>query len=63
MGVLNVVMFSPEDLKIIKESPVYRRKFLDIELCKFSKKYYYSLVQYNKVLTARNIILKKMEQR
>lgn len=59
MGVLNVVMFSPEDLKIIKESPVYRRKFLDIELCKFSKKYYYGLVQYNKVLTARNIILKK----
>lgn len=58
MGVLNVVMFSPEDLKIIKESPVYRRKFLDIELCKFSKNYYYSLVQYNKVLSSRNIILK-----
>ncbi|WP_368489259.1 DNA replication/repair protein RecF [Clostridium sp. BJN0013] len=62
MGVLNVVMFSPEDLKIIKESPVYRRKFLDIELCKFSKKYYYSLVQYNKVLSQRNIILKNWDK-
>ncbi|WP_294184966.1 DNA replication/repair protein RecF [uncultured Clostridium sp.] len=58
MGIFNVVMFSPEDLKIIKESPVYRRKFLDIELCKFSKKYYFSLVQYNKVLNERNALLK-----
>ncbi|CAB1255615.1 DNA replication/repair protein RecF [Clostridium sp. MT-14] len=59
MGVFNVVMFSPEDLKIVKESPIYRRKFLDIELCKFSKKYYYNLVQYNKVLNERNALLKK----
>ena len=53
-----MVMFSPEDLKIVKESPSFRRKFLDIELCKLSKKYYYNLVQYNKVLNERNIILK-----
>jgi DNA replication and repair protein RecF len=52
-------MFSPEDLKIVKESPLYRRKFLDIELCKLSKKYYFNLVQYNKALNERNIILKK----
>ncbi|NMM62028.1 DNA replication/repair protein RecF [Clostridium sp. P21] len=59
MGVFNVVMFSPEDLKIVKESPSYRRKFLDMELCKLSKKYYFNLVQYNKVLNERNVILKK----
>ncbi|MHC6178272.1 DNA replication/repair protein RecF [Clostridium sp. JNZ X4-2] len=59
MGVFNVVMFSPEDLKIVKESPVFRRKFLDIELCKFSKKYYFNLVQYNKTLNERNTLLKK----
>ncbi len=59
MGVFNVVMFSPEDLKIIKESPSYRRKFLDMELCKLDKKYYFNLVQYNKVLNERNTILKK----
>ncbi|AYD39050.1 DNA replication/repair protein RecF [Clostridium fermenticellae] len=58
MGVLNVVMFSPDDLKIVKESPSYRRKFLDIELCKLSKRYYFNLQQYNKVLAQRNIILK-----
>lgn len=58
MGVFQVVMFSPEDLKIVKESPSYRRKFLNIELCKLDKKYYYSLVQYSKVLNERNIILR-----
>ncbi|WP_446898171.1 DNA replication/repair protein RecF [Clostridium sp. LBM24168] len=59
MGVFNVVMFSPEDLKIIKDSPIFRRKFLDMELCKLSKKYYFNLIRYNKVLSERNILLKK----
>lgn len=59
IGIFNVVLFSPEDLKIVKESPSHRRKFLDIELCKLNPRYYYSLVQYNKVLNERNTILKK----
>lgn len=59
IGTFNVVMFSPEDLKIVKESPLYRRKFLDIELSKLNKKYYYSLVRYNKVLNERNAILRR----
>ncbi|MGE5627107.1 MAG: DNA replication/repair protein RecF [Solirubrobacterales bacterium] len=62
MGALNVVMFSPEDLKIVKESPSYRRRFLDIELCKLNKKYYYSLVQYNKSVDERNAVLKKWKE-
>lgn len=57
-GIFNAVIFSPEDLKIIKESPSVRRKFLDIELSKFNSKYYYSLVQYNKVLDERNAVLR-----
>lgn len=57
-GNFNVVMFSPEDLKIIKESPGIRRKFIDMELCQLDSKYYYNLVQYNKILNERNIILK-----
>ena len=43
IGSFNVIMFSPEDLNIVKESPSYRRKFLDIELCKLKVKYYYNL--------------------
>ncbi|MBQ6820438.1 MAG: DNA replication/repair protein RecF [Clostridium sp.] len=57
-GNFNVVMFSPEDLKIIKDSPGVRRKFIDMELCQLYSKYYYHLVQYNKVLNERNILLK-----
>lgn len=62
IGIFNVVMFSPEDLKIVKESPLFRRKFLDIELCKLSKKYYFNLVQYNKVLDERNTMLRKWNE-
>lgn len=57
-GNFNVVMFSPEDLKIIKDSPGVRRKFIDMELCQLNPKYYYNLVQYNKILNERNTVLK-----
>jgi len=59
VGSFNVIMFSPEDLNIVKESPSYRRRFLDIELCKLSKRYYYSLTQYKKILNERNLTVKK----
>lgn len=51
-------MFSPEDLKIVKDSPGIRRRFIDMELCQLDNKYYYNLVQYNKILNERNIVLK-----
>lgn len=57
-GSFNVVMFSPEDLKIIKDSPGIRRKFIDMELCQLNSRYYYNLVQYNKILNERNVLLK-----
>jgi DNA replication and repair protein RecF len=57
-GTFNVVMFSPEDLKVIKESPTIRRRMLDMELSQVSPKYYFNLVQYNKILNERNIVLK-----
>lgn len=59
IGSFNVIMFSPEDLNIVKDSPSYRRKFLDIELCKLSRRYYHSLTQYKKVLNERNLTIKK----
>ncbi len=58
IGAFNVVMFSPENLKIVKESPGVRRKFIDMELSQLDSKYYYNLVQYNKVLNERNSVLK-----
>ena len=58
IGTFNVVMFSPEDLKIVKESPGIRRRFIDMELSQLNKRYYHNLVQYNKVLHERNLVLK-----
>lgn len=58
IGVFNVVMFSPEDLKIVKESPGVRRRFMDMELSQLNTRYYHNLVQYNKILNERNTVLK-----
>lgn len=57
-GVLNAIYFSPDELKLIKESPEERRKFMDIDLCQFDKNYFYDLANYNKVLQQRNKLLK-----
>lgn len=61
-GYLNIVMFSPEDLSIIKQGPQERRKFIDMELCQVSKIYYYNLSQYHKILKQRNILLRKISK-
>ena len=56
---LLVVIFSPEDLKIVKEDPEKRRKFLDREICQINKLYYMNLLNYNKVLKQRNFYLRE----
>jgi len=58
LGNLNVVLFSPEDLKLVKEGPSERRRFMDREISQISTKYYYTLSQYNKILQHRNKLLK-----
>ncbi len=58
MGFFNAVMFSPEDLNIIKEGPLQRRKFLDILISQLRPNYFYNLQQYIKILNQRNNLLK-----
>jgi DNA replication and repair protein RecF len=58
MGVLNIVFFSPDELKMIKEQPKERRRFTDISLSQQKKAYYYTLVRYNRILDQRNKLLK-----
>lgn len=57
-GFLNVVMFSPEDLQLVKGEPALRRRFLDMEIAQTDPIYYELLVHYNKVLRQRNKLLK-----
>ncbi len=56
-----IVIFSPEDLKIVKDEPEKRRKFIDRELSMLKPSYYNSLSNYKKVLAQRNIYLKERD--
>lgn len=58
VGILSVVYFSPDELKLIKDVPEDRRNFLDISISQFDKTYLYNLMKYNRVLKMRNLILK-----
>ncbi len=58
MGLLNVVLFSPEDLSIIKDGPGERRRFVDTELCQLDAIYLYNLSKYNKIVESRNKLIK-----
>ena len=56
---LNVIMFCPDDLEIIKGTPSVRRKFLNIELSQFRNDYILLLKDYNLILKQRNEYLKQ----
>lgn len=58
IGSLNVVMFAPEDLEIVKGTPGVRRRFLDMEIGQVQPGYLHTLQQYGKVLVQRNNYLK-----
>jgi len=61
-GRLLVVMFSPEDLRLIKSGPSERRRFMDMEICQLSPVYYSDLKEYHRTLKQRNALLKVMQK-
>jgi DNA replication and repair protein RecF len=63
VGHLNVVLFAPEDLQLIKGGPQQRRRFLDVEIGQVSPQYLYNLTQYQKVLLQRNNLLKDIAKK
>lgn len=56
---LNVIMFCPDDLEIVKGSPSVRRKFLNVELSQFDNNYLLDLKEYKILLKQRNEYLKQ----
>ena len=58
LGMVHSVLFSPEDLQIVKEGPSERRRFIDNELCLLDKIYLNEYIQYRKALEQRNRLLK-----
>lgn len=61
LGKLNVILFAPEDLNLVKGSPALRRRFIDMEFGQMSAKYLYNLAQYKVTLKQRNAYLKQLK--
>ena len=62
LGNINIVLFSPEDINILKDGPSRRRKFLNILISQIRPKYVYNYNMYLNVLEQRNNYLKKIEE-
>ena len=60
MGCLRCVIFSPEDLGLIREGPSVRRRYLDMMISQISRRYFIALQQYRTGLDQRNAILKNL---
>lgn len=61
-GALNAVIFSPEDLQLVKGEPSLRRRFFDMQIAQTDPVYYDMLVKYNRVLLQRNKLLKDLRE-
>ncbi|MGM7684014.1 DNA replication/repair protein RecF [Cytobacillus sp. Hm23] len=61
VGNMNIVMFAPEDLHLVKGSPQVRRRFINMEIGQVSPLYLHDLNQYQKILQQRNHYLKKLQ--
>ena len=59
MGHLQCVIFSPEDLMIIKEGPGLRRRYTDMMVSQMNPVYFVELQKYQKALDQRNALLKE----
>ena len=62
MGQLQCVIFSPEDLMLMKEGPAVRRRFLDMMLSQLSTPYFLALQQYQKAMEQRNAMLREAKR-
>lgn len=61
IGKLNVVVFKPEDIKIVTDAPSVRRKYIDYLISSISKVYLENITKYKKVLEERNNLLKEIK--
>lgn len=57
---INVILFSINDLKLIKDTPSTRRKLINLEISELNNKYIKYLNYYNKILKQRNSYLKTL---
>ena len=62
-GLLNTVLFCPEDLYLIKEGAAARRRFLDDCICQLRPRYAAALAEYKRLHEHKTRILKDSEEK
>ena len=63
IGLIKTVVFSPDDLKLIKDGPALRRRFLNIAISQMRPQYIKALAEHNKIIENKKQILKMEEGR
>src|SRR6266566_1742486 len=62
IGLVTVVLFSPNDLSLVDGSPEERRRFLDRGLCQVQPHYCHALNRYRKIIAQRSALLKRIRE-
>ncbi len=62
LGNINTVIFTPDDINILRDGPQKRRRFLDIMIGQLRPNYIHILNMYNKTLEQRNNYLKQIKE-
>jgi DNA replication and repair protein RecF len=62
IGQLTAVLFTTHDLELITGSPAERRRYIDTTLSQLDRAYAQALQQYNKVITQRNALLRRIQE-
>lgn len=58
---LRAILFSPDDLKIVKGSPAERRRYLDIGMCQLDQSYHRLVRDYERIVQQRNNLMKELQ--
>ena len=62
LGNINIVIFTPDDINILKEGPANRRRFLDMMIGQLRPSYVYNLNMYLKTIEQRNNYLRQIKE-
>lgn len=63
ISTMNIIIFYPDDLELIKGSPQVRRKYINLELSQLYSNYFILINEYNKILKLRNEYLKRINKK
>ncbi len=61
IGLVGIVVSAPDDIEIIKGSPMRRRSFLDMAISQIDKQYLVTLQRFHRILVQRNTLLKSSQ--